>query len=257
MPMTHPPGCGNSSSCVTSTACSRGAPGTPEPPTSTTSPPTRTTAHPAKPGPTPSPPSAEDTTGRKPSGDGATTAPRPATTNGPDPKARPTWSPRRHHPHPAQLSLDTLDHRHTPITRTHPGDPACPQAAAGPGQRGVLRRRSVKATRGGTPQSNRDRHADREASRRGEPSAADVARRTAPHHPQPTWYAAEPRTTRTTEHDSTAAGQPMALDDEQHVSPTVPAAARRTSARPETARSRRRPGARACRSLPRPSSRHA
>ncbi len=48
----------------------------------------------ARPGPTPSPPSADGTTGRRPSADGATTAPRPATTNGPDPKARPTWSPR-------------------------------------------------------------------------------------------------------------------------------------------------------------------
>ena len=91
---TRPRGCGNWSSSATGTASSRGAPGTPEPATWTTSPRTRRTAHPARPGPTPSPPSADDTTGRRPSGDGATTAPRPATTNGPDPKARPTWSPR-------------------------------------------------------------------------------------------------------------------------------------------------------------------
>ena len=69
----------------------------------------------ARPGPTPSPPSADDTTGRRPSGDGATTAPRPATTNGPDPKARPTWSPHRHHPHPAQLSRAEVRPRRRPV----------------------------------------------------------------------------------------------------------------------------------------------
>ena len=82
-------------SFATSTAFSPGAPGTPEPPMSTTSPRTRRTVHPARPGPTGSPPYADDTTARKLSDDGGTTAPRPAATSGPDPKARPSWSPRK------------------------------------------------------------------------------------------------------------------------------------------------------------------
>ena len=94
-PTTRPPGCGNWSSSATGTACSPFAPGTPEPATSTTSLPTRRTVHPARPDPKGSRPSVEDITARKLSGDGATTAPRPAPTNGPDPKARPTWSPRK------------------------------------------------------------------------------------------------------------------------------------------------------------------
>ena len=61
----------------------------------------------------------------------------------------------------------------------------CALGAAGAGRRGVPRRRSVQATRGGTPQSNRDGAADGDASRRGEPSAADVVRRTAPNQPHP------------------------------------------------------------------------
>ena len=176
---------------------------------STTSLPTRRTVHRARPGPTPSPPCVEDTTARRPSADGATTAPPPATTSGPDPTARPTWSPR-----PAPVDLDRLSptsgpeevakqpsrrarHRNDKLDHrppTTPGDPACPAAAAGAGRRGVLRRRSVKATRGGTPRNKGERPADGDASRRGEPSAADVVRRTAPNHPQPTVR----RTARTT-----------------------------------------------------------
>ncbi len=97
--------------------------------------------------------------------------------------------PARHHPHPAQLSLDKLDHRHARIARpiTVTGTTRVPAApgAAGPGRRGVPRRRSVQATRGGTPRSNRDGTANGDASRRGEPSAADVVRRTAPNQPHP------------------------------------------------------------------------
>ncbi len=137
----------------------------------------RRTAHRAKPDPTPSPPSVDDITGPRPSDDGATTAPRPATTNGPDPTARPTWSPRAA-PSPSRPTDPRT------VTRPPPGDPA--PAGGGAGRRGVPRRRSVKATRGGTPQSNRDGPGDGDASRRGEPSAADVVRRTAPHRPHRT-----------------------------------------------------------------------
>ncbi len=98
------------------TACSRGAPGTPEPATWTTSPPTRRTAHPARPGPKASPPSVDDTTARKLSGDGATTAPPPAAISGPDPKARPTWSHRK-----APSPCRRTESRHDPITRPPAG----------------------------------------------------------------------------------------------------------------------------------------
>ena len=74
----------------------------------------------------------------------------PAATNGPDPKARPTSSPR-----PAPCRSRPIRHARSERARSpghQPGDPACPRGAAGPGRRGVPRRRSVQATRGGTPQ---------------------------------------------------------------------------------------------------------
>ena len=211
------------------------APGTPEPATSTTSPPMRRTVHPARPGPKGSRPSVEDTTARKLSGDGATTAPRPAATSGPDPKGRPTWSPRKARSpsrrtesrqvvpeevakqpsRRARPPTRQFNHRRSPGHQ--PGDPACPKpraaalrtGAAGAGRRGVPRRRSVKAKRGGTPRSNRDGRGDGDASRRGEPSAADVVRRTAPN--QPHHGAAQPRTNRTTTPHSPEPTAPRSL----------------------------------------------
>ena len=88
---THPPGCGNSSSSATGTACSPGAPGMPEPATSITPLLTRRTVRRARLGPKISRPSADGTTARKPSDDGATTAPPPATTT--DRTPRPDTGP--------------------------------------------------------------------------------------------------------------------------------------------------------------------
>jgi hypothetical protein len=75
-----------------------------------------------------------------------------------------------------QLLADALDLQHRlpriwAAVEALTGDSACPRGR--PVRRGVPRRSSAEATRGGTPQSNCDGSGDG-ASRRGEPSAADV-----------------------------------------------------------------------------------
>ena len=93
-PTTHPPGCGNWSSSATSTVSSRGAPGTPEPADLDHITPYEENGPPGQTRPDALAALCRRHHRAKTFDDGATTAPRPATTNGPDPKDRPTWSPR-------------------------------------------------------------------------------------------------------------------------------------------------------------------
>ena len=159
------------------------------------------TAHAGKPAPPPSRPSVDGTTARKRSVDGATTAPGRPLPMDRTPRPDLPGHPHRHHAPPAQLS----------------GGRA-PSGAAGPGRRGVLRRRSVKATRAGRL----------EATATAPPT---VTRPDAGSPAQPPWYAAQPRTNRSGEPRVPARGAQRRRRRAPHNPEPTAADARRRTAR--------------------------